>query len=104
MKKVAEDFNFVKENADNHRFLEVLRPSECIRGNVRKLNAPDFKDPEFPPNWTSIGTESRDEGVEWRKPEEVFKAPVFGKYVDPNDIQPGLLSSPQFLSTLSCLA
>jgi hypothetical protein len=34
----------------------------------------------------------------------VFKTPVFGKYVDPNDIQPGLLSSAQFLSTLSCLA
>lgn len=34
----------------------------------------------------------------------MFKTPVFGKYVDPNDIQPGLLSSAQFLSTLSCLA
>lgn len=29
---------------------------------------------------------------------------MFGKYVDPNDIQPGSMSSPQFLSTLSCLA
>ena len=30
--------------------------------------------------------------------------PVFGKYVEPNDIEPGTLSSPQFISTLSCLA
>jgi hypothetical protein len=29
---------------------------------------------------------------------------VFGKYVDPNDIKPGQLSSPQFLSALSSLS
>ena len=29
---------------------------------------------------------------------------MFGKYIDPNDISPGSMSSPQFLSTLSCLA
>ena len=32
------------------------------------------------------------------------KSPCFGKYIDPNDIQAGRFSSPQFLSTLSCLA
>ena len=27
LKKVAEDFNFLKDNTENHRFIEVLRPS-----------------------------------------------------------------------------
>ena len=42
--------------------------------------------------------------VVFKKGNQIYRNPVFGKYIDPNDIQPGTFSSPQFLSTLSCLA
>jgi hypothetical protein len=63
LKKIAEDFDFIRENQENHRFLEVLRPSECIRAIVKKQNYPNFQDHEFPPNWSSIGKEAKSDGV-----------------------------------------
>lgn len=41
---------------------------------------------------------------EWKRHTDIARNSAFGKYIDPNDINPGKLSSPQFLSTLSCLA
>ena len=40
----------------------------------------------------------------WKKPNEVSRIANFGKYIDPNDLNPGSLSSPQFLSALSGIA
>lgn len=104
LKKVAEDFKYHAENSKMHFAIDVVRPAECIREIIRRGNTPDFVDSEFPPENPSIGFEYRMDWILWKKPREVFKMPVFGKYIDPNDIQPGTMSSPQFLSTLSCLA
>lgn len=82
----------------------MVRPSECWREQAKKLNSPGYVDDQFPPDSVSIGHEHRADFVVFKKPSEIFKSAVFGKYIDPNDIQPGSMSSPQFISTLSCLA
>lgn len=46
----------------------------------------------------------KDTTSEWKRHNEFARSSVFGKYIDPNDINPGKLSCPQFLSTLSALA
>ena len=82
----------------------MVRPFECLRDPVRRLNSPGYVDGQFPPDSISVGFEYRTDLMVFKKPREVLKNAVFGKYIDPNDIQPGTMSSPQFLSTLSCLA
>lgn len=104
LKKIAEDFNFASENAQNHQLKDVLRPFECERGRMRRFNEEKFVDHEFPPTSFSLGAAFRNEPSNWKKHEEFVKKSVFGRYVDPNDINPGKFSSPQFLSTLSALA
>lgn len=104
LKKIAEDYNFHNENVKEHAAYDVVRPIECLRDPVFRLNSPGYEDYEFPSESVSIGHEYRSELVIFKKGGEVYKNAVFGKYIDPNDIQPGTLSSPQFLSTLSCLA
>jgi hypothetical protein len=71
---------------------------------MRKYNEEKFRDHEFPPTSFSLGVGFKEQPSEWRKHEEFVKKSVFGRYIDPNDINPGKLSSPQFLSTLSALA
>ena len=84
--------------------IDVVRPIETLRDRVRKMNSPGYEDDEFPPDSVSIGHEHRAELVLFKKGNEIYRNVGFGKYIDPNDIQPGTFSSPQFLSTLSCLA
>jgi len=88
----------------NHSVTDVVRPFECDRTRVKKLNDYDFIDYEFPPTSYSLGYASKDTPSEWKRHNQIVKSSVFGKYIDPNDVNPGKLSSPQFLSTLSSLA
>lgn len=81
-----------------------MRPYECDRSRARKLNESDFVDREFPASSFSLGHAMKDSNSHWKKHNLIAKSSVFGKYIDPNDINPGKLSSPQFLSTLSSLA
>ena len=67
MKKIAEDFNFDKENSSNHIAYDVVRPSECFRDIVKKNNHPDYEDSEFPPDSISIGKEHRAELILFKK-------------------------------------
>lgn len=55
---------------------------------------------------SAVTTNKHPEGkkIVWKKPEELYKSVVFGKYIDPNDIKPGKSSSLPFLSILSSLA
>jgi hypothetical protein len=104
LKKIAEDFNFANENSTNHSAIDVVRPFETEKGRVKKLSDFNFIDHEFPPTSYSLGYTLKDTQSEWKRHNETVKNSVFGKYIDPNDISPGKLSSPQFLSTLSALA
>ena len=47
-----------------------------VKGNVM-----GFEDREFPPESYSIGSKFRSQLVLWKKPSEIYKSPVFGKYV-----------------------
>ena len=71
---------------------------------MKKFNDVDFIDAEFPPISYSLGFNLKNSVSEWKRHTEIARSSVFGKYIDPNDINPGKLSSPQFLSTLSALA
>jgi hypothetical protein len=103
-KKIAEEFNFVNENANNHSAVDIVRPFECDRNRVKKQSEPDFYDYEFPPTSYSLGYSLKSTPTEWKRHNELVKSSILGKYIDPNDISPGKLSSQQFLSTLSVLA
>lgn len=81
-----------------------MRPLECDRSRVKNQNEPDFYDYEFPPSSYSLGYSLKSTGTEWKRHKETVKTSIFGKYIDPNDISIGKLSSAQFLSTLSVLA
>ena len=81
-----------------------MRPFELDRTRVKKLSDYDFIDHEFPPTSYSLGYTLKENASEWRRQYEFVKSSTFGKYIDPNDINPGKLSSPQFLSVLSSLA
>ena len=103
-KKVAEDFNFSKENVSQHSAVDVVRPFETDRSRQQKLNDFDFKDYEFPAVSSSLGNEYCKKESVWKHPKDIARVVNFGKYIDPNDLKPGVLSSPHFVSTLSALA
>lgn len=84
--------------------MDVPRPKECSRDFLKRKNYPDYEDETFPPDSISIGKDYRKDLVIFKRGTAMYKSSVFGKYIDPNDIKPGTMSSPQFLSTLSCLA
>jgi len=104
LKKVAEDFKFAEENVSLHSAVDVVRPFETDRGRQRKLNDFDFKDYEFPSISSSLGSDHKGKASVWKKQNELAKTVSFGKYIDPNDVNPGTLSNPHFVSTLSALA
>jgi hypothetical protein len=64
----------------------------------------NFYDYEFPPTSYSLGYTLKTTPSEWKRHHEIVKTSIFGKYIDPNDVNSGKLSSGQFLSTLSVLA
>jgi hypothetical protein len=64
----------------------------------------NYYDYEFPPTSYSLGFTLKNTPSEWKRHNEFVKTSIFGKYIDPNDINPGKFSSGQFLSTLSVLA
>ena len=51
-----------------------------------------------------LGGDNQNVASVWKKPNEIARVVNFGKYVDPNDFNPGSLSSPQFVSALSSIA
>lgn len=104
LKKVAEDFKFAEENAALHTAVDVVRPAETDRNKQKKLNDFDFKDFEFPAASVSLGRDHKEKVSVWKRPNELAKVVNFGKYIDPNDLKAGSLSSPHFLSTLSSLS
>jgi hypothetical protein len=104
LKKVAEDFKFAEENLALHNAVDVIRPFETDRSRQRKLNDFDFKDYEFPSSSISLGGEHKGKPSVWKKQNELAKTASFGKYVDPNDLNPGSLSNPHFVSSLSAIA
>lgn len=104
MKKVAEDFKFAEENVTLNSAVDVVRPFEIDRTRQRKLNNFDFKDFEFPSASVSLGGENASKPSVWKKQAELAKTACFGKYVDPNDINPGTLSNPHFVSTLAAIS
>ena len=81
-----------------------MRPAETNRLQQRKLNDVNFQDFEFPAASSSLGTVQKETASTWKKPNDIAKTVNFGKYIDPNDFQPGALSSPHFLSALSGIA
>lgn len=81
-----------------------MRPFEVDRARQRKLNDFDFKDYEFPSTSISLGGEHASKPSHWKKQNELAKTVCFGKYIDPNDINPGQLSNPHFVSTLSAIS
>lgn len=96
-------------NQFNHSYFDIVRPAETDRSRVQlleRINSQDgtFHDKEFPATAISVGRDFKNKNVEWRRAEEFTNRPVFGKYVEPNDIEVGQLSSPSFLSVVSCLA
>lgn len=84
--------------------IDVVKPFETDRTRQQKLNTFDFKDYEFPSVSSSLGNDFKDKASTWKQPNEITKVVNFGKYIDPNDLRPGVLSSPHFVSTLSALA
>lgn len=104
LKKVAEDFKFAEENVTLHNAVDVIRPYETDRTRQRKLNDFDFKDFEFPSSSISLGGEHKTKPSVWKKQNELAKTVSFGKYIDPNDVNPGIVSNPHFVSTLSGIA
>lgn len=104
LKKPAEDFKFAEENVALHTAIDVVRPFETDRSRQKKLNDYDFKDYEFPSSSISLGGEHKNKPSVWKKQSELAKTVSFGKYIDPNDINPGTLSNPHFVSTLSALS
>ncbi len=84
--------------------VDVVRPFETDRTRQKKFNDFDFKDYEFPACSTSLGGQHKGKASVWKRQNELAKTVSFGKYVDPNDIHPGLLSSPHFASTLAAIA
>jgi hypothetical protein len=68
------------------------------------LNDFDFKDFEFPSASISLGGEHASGASLWKKQAELAKTVCFGRYIDPNDVNPGLLSNPHFVSTLSAIS
>lgn len=69
-----------------------------------KSRVPNFIDTTYPPNERALGPALRGMVNSWSRASQIAKKPVLGKYIDPNDIKAGRFSSPEFLSTLSCLA
>lgn len=106
LKKIAENFDFDTKNANRYFYVDVVRPDECLRSNVLQKETNEFVDREFPPNNISVGPEYRkNQEVSWKRASQYFGNKVaFGKYVDPNDISLGKLSSPNFMSIVSCLS
>ena len=100
-KKVAENFKFAEENINQHSAIDVVRPFETDRTRQRKLNDFNFQDFEFPAKSICLGSEWKDKESVWKQPKEVARVVNFGKYIDPNDLNPGSLSRPEFLSALS---
>lgn len=88
----------------NHSAVDVVRPFETDRTRQRKRNEFDFHDFEFPATSSSLGVAHKETASAWKRPNELAKTVNFGKYIDPNDFQPGTLSSPHFLSALSGIA
>jgi hypothetical protein len=37
--------------------------NKLLINTVKKLNSPGYQDHEFPPNWTSLGKDSRNQSV-----------------------------------------
>jgi hypothetical protein len=103
-KKVAEDFKFAEENVSQNNAVDVVRPFEVDRTRQRKLNDFNFKDFEFPSSSVSLGSEHATKESVWKTQASLAKTVCFGKYVDPNDVNPGLLSNPHFVSTLSAIS
>lgn len=103
-KKVAEDFNFASENVAQNSAVDVVKPFETDRSRQQKLNDYDFKDYEFPAHSSSLGNDYCKKESVWKHPKDIARVVNFGKYIDPNDLKPGVLSSPHFVSTLSALA
>lgn len=84
--------------------VDVVRPFEVDRTRQRKLNDFNFKDFEFPSSSVSLGGEHASKESVWKAQASLAKTVCFGKYVDPNDVNPGLLSNPHFVSTLSAIS
>lgn len=89
----------------------VLRLAECYYSEVKKLNHSDFVDCEFPSNYTAFVDNIKEKKFghfkdwnNWKAPRDVFRAPILGKYVDPNDIERGLFASDTLMSCLASLA
>lgn len=89
----------------------VLRPSECYYSEIKKLSRSGFVDNEFPPNYTAFVDNIKEKKFgfyndwdNWKAPREVFRSPILGKFVDPNDIERGLFTSDFLISCLASLA
>ena len=85
-----------------HCVQDVLRPIECERHMISKFRQPDFKDSEFPQHPSVFSAQQKTYEFTWDR--HHGRNINFGKYIDPNDIRPGTISSPEFLSILACLA
>ena len=84
--------------------VDVVRPFEADRTRQRKLNDFDFKDYEFPSLSVSLGGEHATKVSLWKAQASLAKNVSFGRYVDPNDVNPGTLSNPHFVSTLTAIS
>lgn len=101
---MAEDFKFAEENVALNSAVDVVRPFEVDRTRQRKLNDFDFKDYEFPSLSVSLGGEHAAKVSLWKAQASLAKTVCFGRYVDPNDVNPGALSNPHFVSTLTAIS